>query len=81
METWKSKDNDETELELYSELWTRLSRLALNENNMLMNKYSLKALENSLSKVPEDLQKVPVNRLRWYSLAEYLYSETLLKMM
>jgi hypothetical protein len=55
LETWKSKDNDETELELYSELWTRLSRLALNENNMLMNKYSLKALENSLSKVPEDL--------------------------
>ena len=26
LDTWKVKENDETELELHSELWTRLAR-------------------------------------------------------
>jgi hypothetical protein len=33
LEGWKSKDNDEREMELYSELWTRLARLALDEKH------------------------------------------------
>jgi hypothetical protein len=45
-----------------------------------MNKYALKAVENSINKAPSDLTKVPVNRLRWYAMAEHLYSETLLSM-
>lgn len=80
LEGWKSKDNDEREMELYSELWTRLARLALDEKHPQMNKYALKAVENSINKAPSDLTKVPVNRLRWYAMAEHLYSETLLSM-
>lgn len=72
------KENDETELELHAELWTRFAKLALNEDNPQMNKYSLRAVEQSLS-----LNKgnVPATRIRWYSLAEHLYSETLMKML
>ncbi len=45
-----------------------------------MNKYALKAVENCLAKAPADLSRVPVTRLRWYALAEHLYSQTLLSM-
>lgn len=78
---WKAKENDETELELHAELWARLSRLALNQENILMYKYSLRCVENSLSLLGSniDLQTVPPSRLRWYSLADYLYSETLVR--
>lgn len=78
---WKAKENDETELELHAELWARLSRLALNQENSLMYKYSLRCVENSLSLLGSniDLQTVPPSRLRWYSLADYLYSETLVR--
>ena len=81
LSAWKAKENDETELELHAELWARLSRLALNQENSLMYKYSLRCVENSLSLLGQniDLQTVPPSRLRWYSLADYLYSETLFK--
>ena len=61
----------------------RLSRLALNQESSLLYKYSLRCVENSLSLLPpsQDLQSLLPSRLRWYSLAEYLYSETLLRMM
>lgn len=80
---WKAKDNDETELELHAELWARLARLALNEELALMYKYSLRCVENSLSLLNpnQDLLGVPASRLRWYSLAEYLYAENLLRML
>ena len=82
LNTWKAKENDETELELHAELWARLAKLALNEANPQLYKYSLKSVEISLSLLNSaaDLAKIPVTRLRWYSLAEYLYSETLLCM-
>lgn len=72
------KVNDETELELHAEIWTRFARLALNEDNNQMSKYSLRAVESALS-----LNKgnIPQTRIRWYSLAEHLYSETLIKML
>jgi hypothetical protein len=43
-----------------------------------MSKYSLRAVESALS-----LNKgnIPQTRIRWYSLAEHLYSETLIKML
>ena len=67
---------------MHSELWARLARLALNEEVPLMYKYSLRCVENSLSlNTSNDLQSVPPSRLRWYSLAEYLYSETLMRML
>lgn len=48
---------------------------------MFMYKYSLRCVEKSLSfSLNKDLDKVPPGRLRWYALAEYLYSETLMKM-
>ena len=77
--TWKAKENDETELELHAELWARLAKLALNEQTTEMYKYSLKSVEMSLSllNANSDLSKIPVSRLRWYSLANYLYGETL----
>lgn len=80
LENWKCKDNDERELELYSECWARLGKLSLDEKHPQMNKYALKAVENCLLKAPSDLSRVPVTRLRWYALAEHLYSETLLSM-
>lgn len=42
--TWSAKENDETELELHAELWARLARLALNEENAVMYKYSLRSV-------------------------------------
>jgi hypothetical protein len=43
-----------------------------------MSKYALRAVEAALS-----LNKgnVPATRIRWYSLAEHLYSETLMKLL
>jgi hypothetical protein len=43
-----------------------------------MSKFSLRAVESALS-----LNKgnIPQTRIRWYSLAEHLYSETLIKML
>ncbi|EAR90704.2 hypothetical protein TTHERM_00705200 (macronuclear) [Tetrahymena thermophila SB210] len=83
LRTWQAKENDETELELHAELWARLARLSLNEESITMLKYSLRCVENSLSLLNPntDLQGIPSSRLRWYSLAEYLYSENLLRML
>jgi len=78
LQSWTVKENDETELELHAEIWTRLARLALNEDNVLMTKYSLNAVENALNMKRDN---VPPTRIRWYSLAEHLYSETLVKLL
>jgi hypothetical protein len=82
LSTWRARDNDETDLELHAELWTKLSKLALNDQSTLMYKYSLRCIENALSMLNDDidLSSIPTNRLRWYSLAEYLYAETLCRM-
>lgn len=81
LESWKPREKDETELELHAELWARLARLAINEDNISMHKYALRCVEYSLSFLEEtpELGSIPSNRLRWYSLAEFLYSESLLK--
>ena len=43
-----------------------------------MSKFALRGVESALS-----LNKgnVPSNRIRWYSLAEHIYSETLIKLL
>ncbi|CAD8135763.1 unnamed protein product [Paramecium octaurelia] len=78
---WTAKENDETELELHAELWARLARLSLNEETILMYKYSLRCVQYSLQLLTSDLSTIPASRLRWYSLAEYIYSENLLRML
>jgi len=82
---WKAKENDETELELHAELWARLAVccLALKEESNQMYKYSVQCVEKSLSLLNpnSDLSKIQPTRLRWYSLADYLYSATLMKML
>lgn len=82
LSSWKLRDNDETDLELHAELWTKLSKLALNDQSTAMYKYSLLCIENALSVLNDeiDLSSIPTNRLRWYSLADYLYGETLCRM-
>ncbi len=45
-----------------------------------MNKYALRSAEYSLKLIGNDIDKIPPGRLRWYSLADFLYSETLVKM-
>ena len=64
---------------MHAELWARLGRLSLNEE---LYKFSLRSVENSLSLLAasQDMVQIPPSRLRWYSLAEYIYSENLLKM-
>lgn len=81
LETWKPKDKDEMELELNAELWARLSRLAVNQETTLMYKIAIKCSNYSLSYVQtqKKISSIPSNRLRWYSLSEFLYAESLLK--
>lgn len=46
-----------------------------------MNRLALECVVNSLEQDNENsMKEVPSSRMRWYSLAEYLYSETLMKM-
>ena len=61
MQNLPVKENDETDLELHAELWARLARLALNEENLLMYKYSLRCVENSLKYLSPnaDLSNIP----------------------
>ena len=72
------KENDETEMELHAELWTRFAQLSLKEETIPMCKFSLKGVEAALAL---NKNAVPQTRLRWYSLAEHLFSETLMKML
>lgn len=67
LKKWTAKDNDETELELHAELWARLARLAINEENIQMYKYSIKCAQFSLEKLQNnvDMQGIPASRLRW----------------
>ena len=74
LESWKLKQNDESDLELHAELWTRLARLALNEENTTMYKCAIRCVENSLSLSPHNDANISSNRLRWYSLSEYTYA-------
>ena len=47
LQSWVARENDETDLELHAELWTKLSKLALNDNSILMFKFSLRSVENA----------------------------------
>ena len=80
LQLFQPKPNDETDLELHAELWARLGRLGLNEDTEELDRMALKCIENSLSRQNEGKEQPPPSRLRWYSLADYLYSETILRL-
>lgn len=59
----------------------KLARLASNLETTKMLKLALKYSETSLKKYKStNNNTIPSNRLRWYSLAYFISSETLLKM-
>jgi hypothetical protein len=75
LDAWKPNEQDESELELHAELWVKLARLASNEDNSKMLKYALRCSEKALAQSKlGDASTIPSNRLRWYSLAEFLSS-------
>ena len=59
------------QLELNAELWARLARLAVNQDNSLMHKIAIKCSNFSLQMMEgqKNLNSIPANRLRWYSLS------------
>ena len=82
LKNWHYRENDESEIETNAELWARLARMALKVQKPLMYKYCLKCADNSLSSIKnvKNISNIPVSRLKWYSVAEYLAAETLIKM-
>jgi hypothetical protein len=66
---------------LHAELWVKLARLASEEENSKLLKYALRCSEKALNQYKNSSSAtIPPNRLRWYSLAEFLSSGTLLKL-
>jgi hypothetical protein len=82
LDGWKPIEQDECELELHAEFLVKLARLASNEEtNTKLLKYSLRCCEKVLAQCRvSSTQAIPSNRLRWYSLAEFLSSNALLKL-
>ena len=75
---WVPRIEDESDLELHTELWTKLANLALNDESLPMTKLALFCSERALkfSSTIEKNSRVKVSRtrLRWYSIADFLYS-------
>ena len=62
-------------------MWVKLARLASNEDSSKLLKYALRCSEKALAQCKSSSSSIiPSNRLRWYSLAEFLSSGTLLKL-
>jgi len=83
---WSPNSAEEIELELNAELWCRLGRLAINTNLNAMIKIGLYSAELALKNGDDKAKnkqygKIPVTRLRWYSVAESLYGEALFKLL
>lgn len=82
LSAWSPNSEEEVELELHAELWCRLGRLALEVKTNAMSKVGLYSAETAINGVKEIADKklgpqTPVTRLRWYSVAESLYGESL----
>lgn len=83
---WTPNPAEEIELELNAELWCRLGRLAINVNTNPMIKVGLFCAEQALKNGDDKARSriygaIPVTRLRWYSVAESLYGESLYKLL
>lgn len=83
---WIPNEQEEIELELNAELWCRLGRAAIDENTNAFVKIALycaeMAIQNGDQKIKsKSYMRIPVTRLRWYSVSECLYGEALYKLL
>ena len=80
---WNPNDKEEIELELHCELWCRLGRLAIMLKSTQGAKIALFCADNALNGVEAvkkqmaKIDKVPKTRIRWYSVAEGLFGESI----
>ena len=83
---WVPNEQEEIELELNAELWCRLGRSAIDQNTNAFVKIALycaeMAIQNGDQKIKsKSYMRIPVTRLRWYSVSECLYGEALYKLL
>ena len=78
---WMPDDKEEIELELHAELWCRLGRLAIMLKSTQGSKIALFCADNALNGVEkvkkQKVDKIPKTRVRWYSVAEGLFGESI----
>ena len=83
---WQPDEQEEIELELNAELWCRLGRLSIEQGDNKHTKIGLfcaeQAIQSADSKAKnKEYFNIPVTRLRWYSVSECLYGESLYKLL
>jgi hypothetical protein len=83
---WTPDEQEEIELELNAELWCRLGRSAIDQDTNAFVKIALycaeMAIQNGDQKIKsKNYMRIPVTRLRWYSVSECLYGEALYKLL
>ena len=83
---WVPNEQEEIELELNAELWCRLGRSAIDQDTNVFIKIALycaeMAIQNGDQKIKsKSYMRIPVTRLRWYSVSECLYGEALYKLL
>jgi hypothetical protein len=86
LEMWSPNEQEEIELELNAELWCRLGRAAIEQGTNDFIKIALycaeMAIKNGDAKIKQkQYLQIPVTRLRWYSVSECLYGESLYKLL
>lgn len=82
---WNPRLEDESDLELHAELWTKLANLALNGKSLEITKLALFCTENALkygkTGNSQNNSSFSRTRLRWYSIADFLYSRGLCRIL
>lgn len=83
---WTPNETEEIELELNAELWCRLGRVSIDQNTNQCTKIALYCAENAILMGDKKIKsrsymQIPVTRLRWYSISECLYGESLFKLL
>ena len=73
MSNWRPQEDEEGDLQIHAEIWTKLGRQAINFPEL--TKMALVSAERSLQFKKKG--QLPPVRQRWYSVAEHLYGETL----
>ena len=83
LKSWNVDEDEERELELSGELWSKLGRLACKMNTQHMMKIALLCSESAFKVngvIISTYHNVPYTRLRWYAVARGLYGEVLAKL-
>jgi hypothetical protein len=85
LKKWTPRMEDESDLELHAELWTKLANLALNGDSLKITKLALFCTENALKfgdiGGTQNKSNLSRTRLRWYSIADFLYSRGLCRVL